>query len=87
MKIEVNQCICVDVHTGIFTVYRYFYGIPVFLRYVGLPVYNFLLDIDTGMTKIPSFRFFCGISPSSSLDTITAVLIVIIPIIEHLCSI
>ena len=38
LKIEVNQCICVDVHTGIFMVYRYFYGIPVFLRYVGLPV-------------------------------------------------
>ena len=66
MKIEVNQCICVDVHSdilrfiGIFTVY-----IPVFLRYVGLLVYNFLLDINTGMAKIPSFRFFCGISPSS----------------------
>ena len=48
-------------------VYQYFYGIPVFLRYVGLLVYNFLLNIDTGMTKIPSFRFFCCISPSSSL--------------------
>ena len=25
VKLEVNQCICVNVHTGIFTVYQYFY--------------------------------------------------------------
>ena len=31
VKIEVNQCVCVDIHTGIFTVYRY-----VFLRYTGI---------------------------------------------------
>ena len=37
-KIEVNQRICVSVHTSIFTVYQYFYGIPIFLRYVGLLV-------------------------------------------------
>ena len=36
-KIEVNQCICVNVYV------RVFYGIPVFLRYVGLPVLNFCL--------------------------------------------
>ena len=39
VKIEVNQCICVNFHTGIFMVYRYFYGLPVFLRYVGFAVY------------------------------------------------
>ena len=38
VKIEVNRCISVDVHTSSFTVYRYFYGIPAFLRYVGLLV-------------------------------------------------
>ena len=68
-----NRSICVDVHNGIFMVYQYFYDIPVFLRYVGLPVYNFLLHIDTGMTKIPSFRFFCGISPSSMLFVTKAI--------------
>ena len=45
-------------------VYQYFYDIPVFLRYVGLPVYNFLLHIDTGMTKIPSFRFSAVYRPA-----------------------
>ena len=52
--------------------YWYFYGILVFLRYTGILMVcrfagiKFLLDIDTGMTKIPSFQFFCGISPSSN---------------------
>ena len=49
-----------------------FYGISVFLLYTGILTVcqfasiNFLLDIDTGMTKVPSFRFYCGISPSSN---------------------
>ena len=48
-------------------------GISVFLRYTGiLTVFRFaginlFLDIDTGMTKIPSFRFFCSILPSSKM--------------------
>ena len=37
MKIEVNQCICVDVHTDIFAI---FYGIPVLIltvfRFAGI---------------------------------------------------
>ena len=41
-----------------------FYDILVFLRYVGLPVY-FLFNTNTGTTKIPSFQFYTGISPSS----------------------
>ena len=32
VKIEVNQCICVNVHTGILTVCR-FAGIKIFARY------------------------------------------------------
>ena len=64
VKIEVNQCICVNVHTGIFTVYRYFYGIPVFLWYVGLPVKNFWLDINTGMTKYLLFDFSAVYRPA-----------------------
>ena len=43
-------------YIGIFTV---------FLRYVGLPVQNFVLDTNTGRTKIPSFQFYVSISPSS----------------------
>ena len=37
-EIEVNQCVWVNVHTGIFMVYQYFYGIPVLLQYVSLPL-------------------------------------------------
>ena len=43
------------------------YYILVFIGYVGLPELNFLLDIDTGMTKIPSFQFYTSISPCSSV--------------------
>ena len=46
-------------YIGIFTVYWYSYGMSVCWYK------NFLLDIDTGMTKIPSFQFSCGILPSS----------------------
>ena len=58
VKIEVNRCTCVNVHILVFLQYI---GI-LFLRY-GMSVCRyiiFLLDINTGMTKIPSFRFYCG---------------------------
>ena len=46
-----------------------FYGISVLLPFTGIITVcqfasiNFLLDIDTGMTKV---QFYCGISPSSN---------------------
>ena len=65
VKIEVNRCIRVNVHTGIFIVYRYFYGILAFLRYVCwfasiklFTGYRYRYDKNT--------FFYCGISPSSS---------------------
>ena len=54
VKIEVtlSLCICVKVYAGIFIVYQYIYGIPVFLWFTGK---EFFFDFDTGMTKLPSF--------------------------------
>ena len=59
----------------------YHNGTSVFLRYIGiLTVFRFagiklifLLNIDTAMTKIPSFQFFCGIVPSSNAHLHTRV--------------
>ena len=67
VKIEVTWSICVNVCTDIFMVHQYFYGIALFLRYVGLVVQIFLSDTNTGtgMTTIPSIRFYTGISANS----------------------
>ena len=51
-------------------------SILVFLQYTGITTVcrfagiKFLLDINTGMTKIPSFQFNCVILPSSNIEYI-----------------
>ena len=66
--------------------------IPVFLWYTGILTVcqfrgiNFLFNIDTGMTEIPSFRFCTGISPSSITKSDVQYLVTYLQLISGLAN-